>query len=183
MAKVLVASLFAAVLMLMASDANAQRPRVSPHETISTVIDGNRVTVSYGRPYTKDPKGGEPRKIWGKLVPWGKAWRLGADEATLLITQKPILLGDQEVPAGAYTLYMVPEENGTSKLAVSKTIGGWGIPVDEKNDLARIDLKKEAAEKPADQLVMSLDKNPDGGGILKLSWEDTQYSVPFKVKR
>src|SRR5262245_40578108 len=179
MAKVLVASLFAAVLMLMASDANAQRPRVSPHETISTVIDGDRVTVSYGRPYSKDSKSGEIRKIWGKLVPWGKAWRLGADEATLLVTQKPILLGDQEIPAGAYTLYMVPEENGTSKLAVSKTIGGWGIPVDEKNDLVRVDLKKETLEKPADQLMISLDnKNPDGGGTLKLSWEDTQYSVP-----
>jgi len=183
MAKVLVASLFAATLLLVASNANAQRPKISPHETISTVIDGNRVTVSYGRPYSKDSKSGEIRKIWGKLVPWGKAWRLGADEATLLITQKPILLGDQEIPAGAYTLYMVPEENGASKLAVSKTIGGWGIPVDEKNDLARVDLKKEAAEKPADQLVMSLDKNPDGGGLLKFSWEDTQYSVPFKVKK
>ena len=183
MAKVLVASLFAAVLLLVASDANAQRPKISPHETISTVIDGNRVTVSYGRPYSKDSKSGEIRKIWGKLVPWGKAWRLGADEATLLITQKPIVLGDQEIPAGAYTLYMVPEENGTSKLAVSKTIGGWGIPVDEKNDLVRVDLKKDAAEKPADQLVLSLDKNPEGGGLLKLSWEDTQYSVPFKVKK
>jgi len=78
---------------------------------------------------------------------------------------------------------MVPEESGTSKLAVSKSIGGWGIPVDEKNDLVRVDLKKEAAEKPADQLVLSLDKNPEGGGLLKLSWEDTQYSVPFKVKK
>ena len=154
------------------------------HETISTVIDGNRVTVSYGRPYSKDPKSGEPRKIWGKLVPWAKAWRLGADEATLLVTQKPIILGDQEIPAGAYTLYMVPEENGASKLAVSKTIGGWGIPVDEKNDLVRVDLKKEPLEKPTDQLAISFDnKNPDGGGTLKLSWEDTQYSVPIKVKK
>jgi len=183
MTKALVASLFVVGLLLVASDANAQRPKISPHETISTVVDGNRVTVSYGRPYSKDSKSGEIRKIWGKLVPWGKAWRLGADEATLLITQKPIILGDQEIPAGAYTLYMVPEESGTSKLAVSKSIGGWGIPVDEKNDLVRVDLKKEAAEKPADQLVLSLDKNPEGGGLLKLSWEDTQYSVPFKVKK
>ena len=183
MAKVLVGSLFAAAVMLVVSDANAQRPRVSPHETIHTAIDGDRVTVTYGRPYTKDPKSGETRKVWGKLVPWGKAWRLGADEATSLITQKPIILGDQEIPAGAYTLYMVPEENGTSKLAVSKAIGGWGIPVDEKNDLVRVDLKKETLEKPTDQLVISLEKNPEGGGLLKFSWEDTQYSVPFKVKK
>ncbi len=183
MAKALISSLFVVAFSLAASDANAQRPRVSPHETISTVIDGNRVTLSYGRPYSKDPRSGEPRKIWGKLVPWGKAWRLGADEATLLVTQKPIILGDKEIGPGAYTLYMVPDENGTSKLAVSKTIGGWGIPVDEKNDLTRVDLKKDSLEKPTDQFGISLDKNPDGGGTLKLSWEDTQYSVPFKVKK
>ncbi len=37
----------------------AQQKRTSPHETISTVIDGSRVTVVYGRPYTKDPRTGE----------------------------------------------------------------------------------------------------------------------------
>src|ERR1700749_1120289 len=105
-----------------------QRPRVSPHETASAVIDGNRVILVYGRPYSKDPKSGEIRKIWGTLVPNGKAWRLGSDEATLLLTQKPIVFGDTTVPAGAYTLYMVPDENG-GKLAISKSLGAWGVPV------------------------------------------------------
>ncbi len=68
----------------------AQQKRLSPHETISAVIDGNRVTIVYGRPYTKNPRSGEVRKIWGGLVPYGKVWRTGADEATLLITQKPL---------------------------------------------------------------------------------------------
>ena len=53
----------------------------SPHETTSAVIDGNRVTIVYGRPYTKNPKTGEARKIWGGLVAYGKVWRTGADEA------------------------------------------------------------------------------------------------------
>ena len=50
------------------------------------------------------------------------------------------------VPAGAYTLYMVPDENG-GKLA-SANVGRLGVPVDEKNDLSRVDLKKEPLEKP-----------------------------------
>jgi len=78
-----------AAVIFTASSLMAQQKRVSPHETISMVIDGNRVTIVYGRPYTKDPKTGESRKIWGGLVPYGKIWRTGADEATLLITQKP----------------------------------------------------------------------------------------------
>ena len=71
-----------------------------PHETISAVIDGNRVTVTYGRPYTKNPRTGEVRKIWGGLVPYGKPWRMGADEATLLITQQPIVMGGEDHSRG-----------------------------------------------------------------------------------
>ena len=36
-----------------------------------------------------------------------------------------------EIPAGVYTLYFVPSESGTSKLAFSKKLGGWGIPGDD----------------------------------------------------
>ncbi|HVY71421.1 MAG TPA: DUF2911 domain-containing protein [Verrucomicrobiae bacterium] len=155
----------------------------SPHETTSAVVDGNRVTITYGRPYTKAPKTGEVRKIWGGLVPYGKAWRMGSDEATLLITQQPITLGGFDLPAGAYTLYMVPEESGASKLAISKKIGQWGVPVDEKNDLARVDLSKAATASTVDQFTMAVAKNPAGGGVIKLSWENAEYSVPFTVKK
>ncbi len=149
----------------------------SPHETTSAVIDGNRVTISYGRPYSKE------RKIWGGLVPWGKAWRMGADEATLLVTQLPITIGATVIPAGAYTLYMVPDETGTSKLAFGTKIGGWGVPVDEKNDLVRVDLAKEALAAPVDQYTMAVEKNPAGGGVIKMKWENTQFSLAFTVKK
>ncbi len=164
----------------------AQRQRVSPHDTISSVIDGNRVTIIYGRPYTKDPRSGEARKIWGGLVPFGKVWRTGADEATLLITQKPIMFGDTTVPAGAYTLFTLPQEDGSAKLIINRQIGQWGIgpgTYDEKQDLARIDLKKDALEKPVDQLTIAIAKNPDGGGIFKMMWENTQYSAAFTVPK
>ena len=161
----------------------AQQKRVSPHETVSAVIDGNRITVVYGRPYTKDPKSGEARKIWGGLVPYGKVWRTGADEATTLTTQKPIVFGDTTIPAGAYTLYTLPQEDGSAKLIINKQLGQWGTQYDEKQDLARIDLKKDALEKPLDQLAIAVAKNPSGGGVLKIMWEDTQYSAAFTVQK
>jgi len=174
----LVGAILATTLPLM-----AQQKRVSPHETISSTIDGNRVTIVYGRPYTKDPHSGEARKIWGGLVPYGQVWRTGADEATLLITQKPIVMGGTTIPAGAYTLYSLPMEDGTAKLIVNKQIGQWGTQYDESQDLARIDLKKDALEKTADQLQIGLSKNSGGGGLLKIGWENTQYSVAFTVQK
>jgi hypothetical protein len=160
--------------------ATAQQKRISPHETVSAVIGGNRVTITYGRPYSKDPKSDKIRKIWGELVPWGKAWRTGADEATTLIIQQPITIGETMVPAGAYTLYTVPMESGPSKLVISKRIGQWGIPVDEKNDLARVDMKKDTLDKQVDQLTIAVEK-AEAGGVLKISWETTQFSVAFNT--
>jgi hypothetical protein len=157
----------------------AQPKKLSPHETTSAVIDGNRVTLVYGRPYTKDPRTGEPRKIWGGLVPYGKVWRTGADEATLLITQKPIVMGGTTIPAGAYTLFTLPAEDGSAKLIVNKQIGQWGLQYDQSQDLARIDLKKDALEKPVDQFTMAVVKP----GELRMMWENTQYSVPFTVQK
>jgi len=159
----------------------------SPHETTSTVIGadrktGNRVTITYGRPFSKHPRTGAERKVWGTLVPWEKAYRLGADEATLLITQKPIVIGGTTIPAGAYTLYMIPSERGTSKLAFSKKIGDWGVPVDEGSDLARVDLKRETLAATANQLTILVENVPNAGGLLKIIWENTQFSVPFTVK-
>ncbi len=176
-----IAAIAASTLSLM-----AQRQRVSPHETTGAVIDGTRVTIVYGRPYTKDPKTGEMRKIWGGLVPFGKVWRTGADEATLLIAQKPIVFGDTTVPAGAYTLWTLPAEDGTAKLIINKQVGQWGVgpgSYDEKQDLARVDLKKEALDKTADQFAIAVAKNPAGGGLVKLMWEDTQYSAAFTVQK
>ena len=161
----------------------AQQKRVSPHETISANIDGNRVTVVYGRPYTKDPKTGEARTIWGGLVPYGKVWRTGADEATTLTTQKPLVFGETTVPAGAYTLFTLPQEDGSAKLIINKQLGQWGTQYDEKQDLARIDLKKAAVEKTADQLTLSVSKNPSGGGVLKILWQNTEYSAAFTVQK
>lgn len=178
-------SILVAAAILGVLPLSAQQMRISPHETISAVIGerrtGDRITITYGRPYTKDPKTGEPRKIWGGLVPWGKADRLGADEATLFITQKPISIGGATIPAGAYTLYTVPSETKLTQLAFSTNIGKWGIPVDETHDLARVDLTKETLDKPVNQLTLAIENNPAGGGLLKIMWETTQFSVPFTV--
>jgi hypothetical protein len=178
MKKIISTLVITTITMMCALPAMAQRGRVSPHETVSAVIGGNRVTVTYGRPYTKDSRSGAARKIWGGLVPYGQPWRMGADEATILLTQKAIEIGGKTIPAGAYTLYMNPSETGTSQLVFSSALGGWGIPVDTKHDVAQVDLTKESLDTPLDQFVMAVSSN-SSGGLIKLSWENTAYSVAF----
>jgi hypothetical protein len=160
--------------------------RLSPHETtyvrIGSERPGSLVSLTYGRPYAAKGGKGEPRKIWGELVKWEKADRLGADEATTIILEDPIEIGGKTIPAGAHVLYIIPSASSSSKLAFSSHIGKWGIPVDEKNDIARVDLKKDTIDENVDQLTIVLE-NHQSSGLIKIKWEKTQFSVPFTVKK
>ena len=169
-------------LLLSASPLLAQeKPRVSPHETVNATVGDAKITIVYGRPYTKDPKSGEKRKIWGGLVPYGQVWRMGADEATLFTTDKEVSIGGTAVVAGTYSLYLWPEEGG-AKLIVNKQTGQWGTKYDASQDLVRIDLIKQKLDKATDQFTIAVEKTA-ADGVLKMMWEDVQYSVAIAVKK
>ena len=59
------------------------------------------------------------------------------------------------------------------------------MPVDEKNDLARVDLTKEALSETVEQLMIVVENGPPESltGVLKIKWEQTQFSLPFAVKK
>jgi hypothetical protein len=185
----------AAVALFAVTTLHAQRParsstltqpRTSPHDVISSTFDGerfgNRVMIVYGRPYSKDPRGDEIRTIWGGVVPWGERWRLGADEATLMITQRPLMLGWLEVPAGTYSLYMMPVEGGTSQLIINRQIGQWGMgePYQENMELGRVDLSRETVDERVDQLTLTLER-AETGGVLRITWENLSFTTSFSV--
>ena len=176
-------SVVTSLLMLALLPVSAQEhKRVSPHETVSATIDGAQIKIVYGRPYTKDPKSSEMRKIWGGLVPFGQVWRMGADEATLLTTDKNIEIGGTKIPAGSYSLYLQPEENGPAKLIVNKQTGQWGTKHDEAQDFAKVDMAKNPLSPAVNQFTIVLEKNANGnGGKLRLKWESTEFTAPITV--
>ena len=180
----LVAAAVLGAASLPAQEKKAKKARPSPPSTVSADIDGNEVKIAYSRPGAKDPKSGEVRKIWGGLVPYGKVWRTGANEATLLTTAKPITIGGFALAAGTYSLFTVPQADGSAKLVINKKTGQWGIPYNEEsekaNELARVDLKKGKTDANVDPFTMAVEKTGAGAGVIKLAWEDTQYSIAFK---
>src|SRR6267143_125560 len=65
--------------------------------------DGNlKIHVFYNRPYKKG------REIFGKLEPYGKTWRTGANEPTTFETSADLKFGDKVLKAGKYSLWTVP---------------------------------------------------------------------------
>ncbi|HVX86858.1 MAG TPA: DUF2911 domain-containing protein [Phycisphaerae bacterium] len=178
-------TLLAAAALTLPSLAQETPQRISPHETISTRLGRNLIEITYGRPYSKDPKTGEIRKIWGTLVPFGKLWRMGADEATLFLTPIDLTVGDTAIPAGTYSLMMQPEADGSAKLIFNKQTARWGIPITAavtKDNLYTIDMKKSPLDKQIDQFTITLQGTPDKL-TLNAQWENTQYAVEFAVKK
>ncbi len=172
--------IFVIALFTLALTAFAQQPdkskRPSPPGTAEVTLKQKRITVDYSRPSLKGRKA-----VGGQLVPYGQVWRTGANEATALTTEADLNVGGVNVPAGKYTLYTLPSE-GTWKLIISKQTGQWGTIYNEDQDLARVDMQKTALEQPVEQFTISFEKTGDDSANLVLQWENTQVSVPVKVK-
>ena len=115
----------------------------------------------YGRPYTTKPGTTEVRKIWGGLVPYGKVWRTGADEATLLTTKQPIEIGGYSL-AGRHVLAVHrPRRGRHGEARHQQEDRPVGRPLrrghEKANELARVDLKKSTLDKPVDQFTMAIE--------------------------
>jgi hypothetical protein len=145
----------------------------SPHETVEYMVHGAKISIAYGRPFIKD------RPI-EKVAPAGQPYRLGADEATTLTTDKTLMVGSLSVPAGSYTLFAIPSDAGW-KLAISKQTGQWGTDYDPKQDLGRVDLKKSTTPKAQENFTITLEEKPSDKGTINFDWGTTRLSSDFMV--
>ncbi len=168
-------------VMAFAQGSPAPRP-YSPRRSTEIAFGprnaAKKVIVNYGSPAARG------RKVIGELVPMDKIWRLGANEATLLTTELPILIGGKEVPAGSYTLFVTP---GKDKwvLQINKTTGVWGIPYKPEYDatiLTTVDMKVESTTANLDRFLITLDRvGPDA--MLVCEWENTKAWVSVAEKK
>jgi len=166
-----------AILVVGISAQEQQKAPLSPPGTASVKFDdGKTVAIDYSRPSMRN------RKIFGELVPYGQIWRTGANSATSFKTDVALTVGGAAVPAGSYTLYTIPGETSW-KLIINKQTGQWGTDYDEKQDLARVDMKVAKNATPTEQFTISLDKTGGSSATLKLDWASTTASVDVKEKK
>ena len=113
-----------------AQDDKSKRP--SPPATATGKIGAAAVTIDYSSPSVKG------RKIFGGLLPYGKLWRAGANEATIFQTDKDLMVEGKKLPAGKYSFFATPGENEWVIFFNSET-GQWG---DKKGGDANMDPAK-----------------------------------------
>jgi hypothetical protein len=101
----------------------------SPRDSVSGKVGGATISINYGAPSVRG------RKIYGGLQPYGTVWRAGANEATVFITNKDIMVEGKKLPAGRYTFFATPGENEWKVIFNSNAKPGmWGITKAGAND-------------------------------------------------
>jgi hypothetical protein len=166
---------------LMASFVSRPLGSLSPRDTARAVVAGANVRIDYSKPSARG------RKVFGTggMQPWGVVWRAGADAATQLITDRDLVVGGTAVPAGTYSIFVVPAENGTWQFVINRQNGQWGTEYDMARDLARIPVHVAATPSFVEQMQFTI--VPDqaaapNGGAISLAWENSRILVPFTVK-
>jgi hypothetical protein len=161
-------------IFLLASFASGQEP-LSPPARTSVTINGKKLIIAYSSPFIRG------RKIMGGLVPYGHWWRTGADNATTFQTDAALDLGGLRVPKGTYTIYTLPGATEW-QLIINKQTGQWGTEYNQRQDLGRVKMNLTQTPALVDSFKIELLSTGGNKGLLKMTWERTEVSVPFNVQ-
>jgi hypothetical protein len=160
------------LLLLSAAPVFAQE--LSPAASTSVTISGKKLTIAYSAPSMRG------RRIMGGLVPYGQVWRTGANNATTFQTQADLDIGGLKVPKGIYTIYTLPNANAW-QLIINKQTGQWGTEYNQRQDLGRVKMTMKALPAPVEKFKIELLSTGGNQGLLKMTWEKTEVSVPITV--
>jgi hypothetical protein len=157
---------------LHAQDDKSKRP--SPPATATGKIGEATITIDYSSPSVKG------RKIFGGLVPYGKVWRAGANEATMFQTDKDIMVEGKKLPAGKYSFFATPGENEWT-IFFNSEAGQWG---DKEGGAANMDPAKTVLSVPvkvkkSTDLSEKLQYSVMNNGI-DLRWENSDVFINVK---
>ena len=147
-------------------------PRASQRGTVSQRLGLTDITITYHRPEV----GG--REIWGKVVPYGKVWRAGANENTAITFTDDVSVEGKPLAAGTYGLHTIPDKDQWT-IIFSKNSTSWGsFTYDEKEDALRVMVKPHVAES-FDVLTYLFDDVKPDSAAATLRWD--KLAVPFRI--
>lgn len=145
---------------------NAQTSnRVSPMDSVKVQIDSLDMEVVYSRPYLKG------RQFGKDIVPFGKVWRTGANEATVFKINKNVLIDGKELPKGKYSLYTIPDETQTV-IIFNKDWDQWGTIYNQDRDALRVVVPTyNNSDESTEQFTINMDITGD----VCMTWGNTLF--------
>ncbi len=145
------------------------KPLPSPRDSVMGTVGGANIKIWYGAPSVRG------REVYGKLEPWDKVYRAGANEATIFTTDKDITVEGQTLPAGSYGFFVIPEKSGQWTVIFNKKAKQWGaFTYDKSLDQLRV-MVTPVTIPNQERMVYKL--NSTG---FSMDWATT--SVPVNIK-
>lgn len=157
-------------------DAAAAAQRPSPMRALTFTVGGQEAKLCYGSPKVNG------RTIMGELVPFGAAWRMGANEATALHIPFAGDIGGVKVEPGVYSLIAVPSESGEWEIFVNSQAERWGMPINDAvraGDLGSFKRQAGATSTLIENLTFTWMSHGDAMGHLVMEWENTRVDIPI----
>ena len=140
------------------------------------VGDKAYIRLMYSRPAKKE------RVIFGKLVPYGKVWRVGADEATEIKFYEDVTIQGKTLTAGVYSLFMIPTETEWT-IIFNTDLDVWGAySYNEAKDVLRATVKPQKMDEMVENLTINFGKGNDKEALMNLGWENVMVSLPIMLK-
>lgn len=165
-----------AALTLSASKAQTLKtPAVSTTQTIKQDLGLGSVELSYSRPNIK------ARKIYGDLVPFGKVWRTGANQATTLNFSEEVMIGETKVPAGKYGLVSIPDKTEWTLILTKQLDATSASSYKQESDVVRVKAKPMTMTMPVETFTMQFANIKPTGADLQIMWDNTAVALPIKT--
>lgn len=148
---------------------------ISQPASVMQMMGRTRLTVRYSRPSARG------RLLFGGLVPYGKPWDPGADQATTFATTESIHLGGQPLAAGVYSVWAIPDSADWT-LILSRAAHVYHIPYPSGHDALRIQVRPTSG--PFMETLAYYFPDVDSTHAeLVLHWGTTMIDVPITPAR
>ncbi len=168
--------IFFIAAVALSSTAIAQQlktPAPSSTQTIKQDFGLGSIELSYSRP------NGKGRKIMGDLVPFGKVWRTGANQATTITFADEVTIGDKKVPAGKYGLLSIPDKNSWTLIISKQTDVTGPDAYKQESDVVRVNALPISTVNNVESFTMQFANVKATSCELHLMWEKTVVSLPI----
>jgi hypothetical protein len=168
-----------AISMVILSATEAQplkTPAPSTTQTIKQEFGLGSVELSYSRPGMKG------RKVFGDLVPFGKVWRTGANQATTISFSDDVTIGGTAVKAGKYGLVSIPDKDNWTLIITKQLDITSPAAYKAENDVVKVTAKPMAMKDVMESLTMQFANIKSNGCELHIMWENTAVSLPISAE-
>ena len=157
---------------------NLKVPTLSPSAEIKQEIGLTEISLSYARPSAKG------RKVMGNLVPYSEMWRTGANASTKLTVSEAVKIAGNDLPAGTYAIYTIPEKDEWTIIIHKKTNfrSIAGDKVKPENDAFRFKVKPISNPLKVESFTVQFTDLHTKGCNIQLSWENTIINLPVEVE-